>query len=174
MPLHHKIDEELSPEELEELRKFVREVNGTRTVDECHEWVQARGYTIGRTAVGNWLQKFREELVGDRMKAGGALARALIDAAKESGGVAVADAAVMQLAQVVFEKVSAGDLSTNDVGQLSLAMQRMSLAKKRIEDVRTEYEERQKQAIEAGSKIAKEGGDARSVVDKVREVLGVK
>lgn len=173
MAQHFKVEELLPAEELETLGKWIREANGTRTIDEVHERLQADGYTIGRTAVGNWLQKFREQLITERMQAGGGLARALMDAAKESGGVAVQDAALLQLSQLVFEQATVGEIAIDDLQKLALAMQRLSLSKKRVEDVRSEFIEREKLALEAASSVAKDGGDGRSVVDKVREILGV-
>ncbi len=166
MPLHHKVEELLSPDELEALRAFISEKNGTRTIDEVHEWVQAKGYTIGRTAVGNWLQKFREQLMVERMQAGGGLARAMLEQGKNAKEMT--DAALLGITQKVFEALSSGEeVDADSLNKLALTMQRTTLAGKRAE-------ERAKLAVAEAEKVVEAGGDGRSVVDKVREVLGMK
>lgn len=170
-----KVHELLSSAELAELEGFAREPG--RTIDECHEWLQARGFTLSRGAVGNWISDFRKQCLVERMNGAGGLAKAFMDAAKDSGGLAVPDAAVLQVAQLVFDTsarlASDGDVDPNDLTKMSLALQRLMLAKARLETVRSEFEDRQRQALTEGEKIAKAGGDATSVVDRVREILGV-
>ncbi len=111
------------------------------------------------------------------MAAGGGLAKAFMEAARESGGLAIPDAAVMQVSQMIFEaassKAAGGDIDTKDLTQMSLALQRLMLAKARLEDVRGEFVSREKTALEEAQKIAAGGGDASSAVDKVRQILGV-
>jgi hypothetical protein len=102
MAQHHKVESDLTAEHLEQLKSYVREKNYTRTTDDCHTWTLGHGYTIGRTAVGNWLAKFRIE---DSQRASGELARTLIDAAKQEGTVAISDAATLQLSQMVFTQL---------------------------------------------------------------------
>src|SRR5258705_13812191 len=103
MPRHHKVHELLDERELEDLRAYAREPG--RTYDELHQWLLERGFTIGRTAVGNWKSKFDEELLADRFRRSGEVARNVVEIAKQ-GAVAVRDAALLQLTQVLFEQTA--------------------------------------------------------------------
>lgn len=171
LPNHFKVHELLSPAELAELEAFAREPG--RTVDECHDWLLERSFALSRGAVGNWLADFRERTAVDRMRAGGGLAAAVMAAAKVSGGLAVHDAAILQVGQAIFERTTMGDVDTDELNKMSLALQRLSLSKKRVEEVRDEYIKREREAVDAAEAAVKAGGDARSVVDKVRTVLGL-
>jgi hypothetical protein len=44
----------------EQLKQFIA-MAPRRTTDELHEWMLARGKTIGRTAVGNYLRRLRQQ-----------------------------------------------------------------------------------------------------------------
>lgn len=171
MPNHFKVHELLSAAELEQLEAFAREPG--RTVDECWDWLTERSFNVSRGAVGNWLAMFRAQLVTERMTAGGGLAKAMIEAAKTSGGLAIHEANLLQVGQGLFEACQKDDVDVKTLNQAALALQRLTLAKLRIEDVRAEFERRQRTAVEEASKVAREGGSAQSVVDKVDEILGV-
>src|SRR4051812_36729135 len=110
-------------EDLAELEKFARDPG--RTIDECHEWLLARGYTLSRSAVGTWKQSFDEQCLRERMNASGGLAKAFMEAAKSGDGMQIPDAAVLQLSQMVFEEAarlaSTGDVSTEQLADLALA-----------------------------------------------------
>ena len=73
MPQHFKVHELLSRVELDQLEAFAREPG--RTVDECHEWLQAHGFTLSRSAVGSWKREF---LLTDSFRASGAAARSSV------------------------------------------------------------------------------------------------
>jgi hypothetical protein len=77
---HFKVHELLSREELDKLEAFAREPG--RTVDECHEWLQAHGFTLSRSAVGAVEAAFD---ASDKFRASNETARALVDAAKSEG-----------------------------------------------------------------------------------------
>ena len=176
MSSHFKIHELLNSTELEELRTFAREPG--RTVDEAHEWLQTRGFTMSRSAVGNWKQQFDQELIAERMSGAGGLAAAFMKAAQADGGLQIPDAAVLQLAQMIFEKgaslAGGGDVQVADLNQMALSLQRLMLAKARVETTRTEMEKRQRMAVDAASKVVEAGGDAKDVVNTVREILGIR
>lgn len=175
MPSHFKVHELLSGAELEQLEAFAREPG--RTVDECWDWLTERSFNISRGAVGNWLRELREQMLKDRTAAGGGLARAFMEATKDAGGLAVHDAAVLQVGQMIFElavdTAAGGEVKAEDLTKMSLALQRLTLSKARLEKVREEFEERQRRAVEEASKVVQAGGDGRTVVDKVREILGI-
>lgn len=119
-----KVEELLSLPEMEELRTFAREPG--RTIDECHEWMQARGYTLSRDAVYNWKRKFDEEQMRDRMSRSGEFARAMKEALSGKSFDDVADAAVVGLTQIVFEDVTKmqaeGDVDPDRVASMSKSL----------------------------------------------------
>jgi hypothetical protein len=172
---HFKVHELLSAAELEQLEAFSREPG--RTVDEVWEWLQARGYTMSRSSAGRWFAEFRQREAVERMRSGGSLAKAFMEAAKDSGGVAVSDAAVLQVAQLVFEAAAdaqgSGKVSTEDLANMALALQRVTTSKAKIEDTRSEMEKRQRAAVEAGEKAMAAGKGPQDVVSTIKKALGI-
>jgi hypothetical protein len=165
-----KVAEELSREELEQFKEFIRERNYARSIDECHEWIQARGYTGGRTAVWNWVQRFAME---DQYRASSEMANAMVETAKHQGVVAISDATALQIQSMIFQKgldaQVKGDLSTKDLLGLSLAFKTVVAGKRGVEQLKKEVAE----AIATAEKMVKEGAGGEAVVNKVRELLGI-
>jgi hypothetical protein len=165
MAQHHKVESDLTAEHLEQLKSYVREKNYTRTTDDCHTWTLGHGYTIGRTAVGNWLAKFRIE---DSQRASGELARTLIDAAKQEGTVAISDAATLQLSQMVFTQLlqmqARGDVDTKELFGVSMALKNVIGAKKQVDELRGKFDEKAK-ALVAKRSITQDD------IDEVRKAV---
>lgn len=177
MSSHFKVHEVIKDSaELAELESYAREPG--RTIDEIHEWLLARGYTLSRTAVGNWKRKLDEIVMQERFSRSGELARAMQSAIDRGGIEAVAEGATKQMTQVVFEQVlkleQDGEVDPLDVQRWSLALKRLIGSKREIEDLKERYESKQAAAVAEAEKVAAAGGDGRSVVDKVRELLGMK
>lgn len=175
MSNHFKVHELLDASELEELEAFAREPG--RTVDECHQWLQVKGFTLCRSAVGGWKQKFDQVLMAERMSGAGGLASAFMKAAQADGGLQIPDAAVLQLAQMIFEKgaslANGGDVQVEDLNHMALSLQRLMLAKARVEKTRTEMQDREHKALAEAGEAAKAGATGEQVVTKVRELLGL-
>lgn len=135
MPSHFKVHELLSREELDELEAFAREPG--RTVDECHQWMLERGFTLSRSAVGTWKREFDSQLMSERLSRSSELAKALKATANESGATAIADAAVTQLCQVVFEQSSMleanGQIDPLDVMRLTRSLKNLTGTKRDVE-----------------------------------------
>lgn len=128
MSRHHKVHELLTADELAELEAFAREPG--RTIDECHQWLLERGYTLSRGAVGNWKQKLDEQVMSERMSRNGELARAMKAAVEKDGGFDdVANAALLQLVQVTFEQSSRleaeGKLDPIDVMRMTRSLRNL-------------------------------------------------
>jgi hypothetical protein len=102
MANHHKVDAELSPEEIAELEALARKPGCT--VNDCHQWLLERGFTISHGAVGNWVSKFRELLMKERFSRSSELAQAIRSAVEGGNFDDVATAANLQLLNVVFEQ----------------------------------------------------------------------
>jgi hypothetical protein len=169
MPNHFKIHQTLASEDLLGLEEFAR-ASAARTVDECWEWVQAHGYTIGRSSVARWKREFD---LTDRFAASNETARALMDAAKAGGAVAISDAAMLQLSQMLFEqmvRLQAGEeMETKELWAISMALKNVVQGKRHVEKLKGEVAE----ALAAAEKEAKGGASGEAVVSKVRQILGV-
>ena len=175
MPRHFKVHELLSERELEDLRAYAREPG--RTIDELHQWVLEKGYTLSRGAVGNWKQMFDEELLQERFRRSGEFARNVVEVAKQ-GAVAVSDAALLQLTQVLFEQMARldgdGQIDSGDLLNLSTALKTAVGTKQGIEKLKQEFARREREALDEAQKVAKSGGGGEAVVQKMREILGIK
>ncbi len=175
MSQHFKVHELLDSAGLEALEAFAREPG--RTVDECHAWMRDRGHDVSRSAVGAWKQSFDSRLMAERMSAAGGLAKAFMAAAKSDGGLQIPDAAVLQMSQMIFEHAArlatGGEVETRELADLGLALQRTTLAKVRVENVRSAFLKREQQAVDAASKVAQSGGKATDVVDTIKRALGL-
>lgn len=176
MSQHFKVHELLKESELEELRAFAREPG--RTVDEIHQWMLERGFTLSRNACWTWKSSFEEELLAERFRRSGDLARSIKDAVKSGSFGDVADAAVMQLTQVIFEQAARldgeGTIDTGDLVNMANALRSAAGGKQRIEQIRRDQAEKEQRATDEAAKVAKSGGSGEAVVAKVREILGMK
>jgi hypothetical protein len=172
MSHHFRVHEELSRVELDALESFCREPG--RTVDEVVERLSASGHQLSRGAVWRWKREFD---LSERMSGAGALARVFLDAANSDGGLQIPEAAALQIAQMIFETsarlADEGDVKVSHLTKLSLAMQRLMLAKAHLEDARSEFVGREKTALEAASKQAHEGADGKTVVATIKRALGI-
>lgn len=168
MSLHYKVHDLLSAAELAELEAFAREPG--RTVDECHQWMLERGFTLSRSAVGTWKAAFNTT---DKFAASNEVAKGIMEAAKAGGAVALSDAALMNLSQTLFETTlrlqSDETVSVKDLFAMSMALKTSTST---IGQIR-ELKEKQAAAVNAAAQAAREGGSAADVVSKVREILGV-
>lgn len=111
-------------EDLAELETFARDPG--RTIDECHTWLLAKGYVLSRSAVGTWKQSFDAQVMQERFSRSSELARAIKGAVSGGDFEAVADAAAMQLTQVVFEQAAKleqdGELDPLDVQRMTRSL----------------------------------------------------
>jgi len=168
VPQHFKVHELLSRVELDQLEAFAREPG--RTVDECHEWLQAHGFTLSRSAVGSWKREF---LLTDSFRASGAAARSLVEAAKEGGAVAISDGGLLQLSQMIFEQMvrmqESGEVDTKSLWALSMSLKNVISGKRHVEKLKGEIAD----AIAQAQKEAGDGASGETVANKVREILGI-
>lgn len=174
MARHHKVHELLSRDELDQLEAFAREPG--RTIDECMTWLQAHGVTsedrggISRGAVHNWKREFDAT---DKFRASNEVARALVDAAKSEGTVAISDAATLQLSQMLLEQLlrlqSDEQVDTKELWAASMALKNVVQGKRHIEKLRGEISE----AVAIAEKEAKTGASAGDVVATIKKALGI-
>lgn len=164
-----KVEELLNREEMNQLEEFCRKPG--LSVDQVHEWLQAHGFTVGRTGVWKWKRQFDAT---DRFAASNDVARSLVDAAKAGGTVAISDAATLQLSQMLFEQLltlqTGGQVSTKELWGASMALKNVVTGKRHVEKLKTEVAA----ALADAEKTAKAGGSGEAVISKVREILGIK
>jgi hypothetical protein len=79
MPSPFKVHELLNSVELEELEAFAREPG--RTIDECRDWLKARGFALSRSSVGRWLADFKAELRQARLGGSAEVGRSIVSSA---------------------------------------------------------------------------------------------
>lgn len=167
-----KVHELLTPAEVAELEAFVR-ADRSRTIDECHDWLLERGFTLSRGAAGNWLAEFKDQLLKERFSRSGELAQAIMGAAKEKGVAHVADAALLQLSQVILEQSlkleSDGTIDSADIVNLTRGLRNVVAGKDQVDDLLA----RQKLALVEAEKVAAGGANGKAVVNKMREILGI-
>lgn len=124
MPNHFLIHELLSSSELEELETFAREPG--RTHEEIGGYLQDHGHTVSKSSVGRWKQMFDQRVMAERMSRSGEMAKAIKGAVSNGSFGDVADAAVMQLTQVVFEQASSlqadGKVDALDVQRMTKSL----------------------------------------------------
>jgi hypothetical protein len=161
---HFKVHELLDRKELDELEAFAREP--ARTVDECHEWLQVRGYTLSRTAVFRWLHSFRTE---DRFRTSAEMTNSIIETAKREGVVALNDANVLSLSVKLQEKLL--QLASDDATPAKELLA-VSMALKNVVATKTEIEEQKSRFDEAAKKLlGKKREISQSDIDEVRKAV---
>src|SRR5687768_10261103 len=116
MPRDPDFFRRLNEQLLEQLEEHARQPG--RTGDEVFDWLTEREVKTSRSAVYRWLQDFRLE---DRTRRAAVLSDTLVTAAKESGGLAIQDAALLQLSHLIFDAaVNTDGVSADDLNSLSL------------------------------------------------------
>lgn len=162
----HKL---LNAEQLAELEAWSREPG--RTIDQTHEFLLAKGFTLSRTAVANWKEQFDGE---DKIRRAAAISHGFLAAGKESGATDIASASLLRFQQMVFEHlVGSTDADAGDLMRLSIALKTAVQAGQHIEELQAEYARKNKAAADEAAKLAKAGGSGEAVVAKVREILGI-
>jgi hypothetical protein len=140
-----KVHELLSIGQLAELEQFAREPG--RTINECREWLGQHGFELSQTAVWNWLRAFKEQLLAERFRRSSDLAMAMKGAVTSGNFGDVADAAVMQLTQVIFEQAvrldEEGSVESRDLVNMATALRQAVGSKQQILKLAAEKFERE-------------------------------
>lgn len=175
MMAHFEVHKQLDADELAELEAFAREP--ARTVDQVHEWLLSRGYTMARSSAGRWMTDFRKRLQAERFGRSAELARAIDGAINRDGIEAVAKGASKQLLQVVFEQAamleSEGQVDPLDVQRWSRSLKTLIESERhtvKLTDELAELKRKQTAAVAAAEKARASGGD---VVAVIKEALGI-
>lgn len=145
------------------------------TIDDRLEFFLSRGVHISRGAVWKHGRSFQEKLDGIRRSS--EIARAFMAVAKEGGAAGLSEASLSRFQQLLMEKLMAmedeGETDSGELMKLSIALQTAIKASGQIQEIKAEYEKRQKDALAAAEQAAKRGEGSEAVVSKVREILGI-
>ena len=164
MSQHFKVHDLLSRAELDELEAFAREPG--RTIDECHEWLQAHGFTISRTAVFRWFRNFRSE---DRFRTSQELAKNLVETAKREGTIAVNDANTLLLSSMLQNKLlqleSQEDAPTKELWGVSMALKNVVATKTEVEEQKGRFDQAAKALLGKKREIT------QADIDEVRKAV---
>ncbi|MCC6425120.1 MAG: hypothetical protein IT447_16725 [Phycisphaerales bacterium] len=134
---HFEVHTQLNAAELEELEAFAREPG--RTVDEVHQWLLERGFTMARSSAGRWMTGFRKQIQAERFGRSAELAAAIKGAVAAGDFANVADAAVMQITQAIFEQAAnldaEGKVKSSDLLNMATALKAAVGGKRQILDL---------------------------------------
>ena len=171
--IRYKVEQILSPEHWAEYQRLLKDRRST--VRSLHAWLQGRGYSIGHMAVARHRRRFDADVESVRRTA--MLAEQLAEAAQGSGGggpagagalgaSSLADATLARFQQVLLERLldldkdpdpkarTTRDFSPREWLELSKAVAESVSAKRNLEALRREYEDRARKAAEAVEKAA--------------------
>jgi hypothetical protein len=179
----YKVEQVLSPEHLREYDKLLRDPR--MTVRKLHKWLTDQGYRIGHGAVARHRRVFDVDVQQVRKTA--MLAEHFAEASRGGGAVNVlCDATVARFQQVLMERLMrldnadepgaerSRDFSPKEWLELAKTISTSVAARRSIETLRGEFEDRARRAAEAVAKAApKKRIDGVAIADKVRRILGV-
>ena len=173
-----KVEQVLSPEHLKEYQALLKDAR--TTVKKAHAWLVARGYRVGYAAVGRHRRRYDEDVIAMRKTA--MLAEHLADESKAGGLSALSDATVARFQQVLLERLMRLDkaddpdaeqtrnFSSRDWLELGRTINAAVSARRSLETLRLEFDDRARKAAEAAPKGRLDGV---ALSDKVRRILGV-
>jgi hypothetical protein len=179
-----KVEQILSPEDWKEYQELLRDPR--MTIKKLHAWLTARGYKIGPAAVGRHRRRFDEDVVAVRRTA--MLAEHFADASRGGGMAVLSDATVARFQQVLLERLMrmdkpdvpgaerTRDFSPGQWLELARTITHTVSARRSMEALRAEFEDRARKAMEAVEKAAgakKKPLDGVAVANAVRRILGV-
>jgi hypothetical protein len=175
-----RVDELLKdqPEDREAFEAFARVP--ARTVDECQQWLEARGYVVHRSTVGTWKKEFTARCMAERLAGSSGLAAALKTAVTGDFDD-VSASAKMVLTNVVLEQVTQlqaeGQLDPLDVQRWTRSLANLvgteEKQRKLLAEQRAEYEAKQAAAVAAAEAEAKGGAGGEAVVSVIKKAFGL-
>ena len=168
-----QVDLALTPEHRAEYEAFL--ADGRNTGEKAVAWLKERGYKLSWGAVWRHRNKFLDELHDVRRwaRVAGEFSRL---ASAEGRGV-MADATLSRFEQMFMQSLwkmeQSNTFTPRQWAELAATMAKVVSSREQLEEMRSAVEQRQRRAVALAKKKAAEGADGRTVVDKVREILGV-
>jgi len=178
----YKVEQVLSPEHLKEYEKLLRDPR--MTVRKLHQWVLARGYRIGHGAVARHRRRFDADVQAVRKTA--MLAEHFAEASRGGGLAVLSDATVARFQQVLLERLMridkadepdaerSRDFSPKEWLELAKTVSEAVAARRDLEQLRGEFEDRARKAIEVVEKSRqRKWVDGNALAEKLRKRLGM-
>jgi hypothetical protein len=154
------------------------------TVRKLHRWLVEKGYRVGHGAVARHRRRFDADVQAVRKTA--MLAEHFAEASKGGGLAVLSDATVARFQQVLLERLMrmdrddepgaerSRDFSPKEWLELAKTITASVSARRDLERLRGEFEDRARKAAEAVEKaMPKKRLDGAAISDKVRRILGV-
>ena len=167
------VDTVLSPEDREAYFAFLRKPGTTESA--ALRWLHERGYALGRSAVSRHRNQFLQRIEAVRQAA--EMSYACGELARQTGVPVLTDGAMARfetlLSQALFDMEAGGKLEREQWDMLGKALTNAVNNRSRLEELRRTFDDAKRAAAEAADRAAREGGDAKTVVDRVKEILGV-
>ena len=171
-----KVESVLSPEDRVAYHALLR--NPATSVRSARRWLRERGYgkeVLGTTAIRNHARSFRARL--DAIRDAAEMSAACADIAREVGGPLILDGAVTRfetlLTQALIGKRDGAGLDSAEWSMLGKALNEAGRGRGRVEDIRAAVDETKRRAADAAQRAADAGADGKTVVERVREILGM-
>ena len=170
---HLKVESVLRPEDRDAYYAYLRQPGATR--NGAHRWLRERGYDIGTQAVSRHMHKFTRRL--EAVQQAAEMSYACAQLARQAPDSSLADGAVTRfetlLSQALFDMEEGGQVDRGQWDTLGKALTNAVSNRARIEELRRSFDAAKRAAADAAEAAAKEGGDATTVVDRVKAILGV-
>lgn len=145
------------------------------TINDLLAWLSERGLQVSRGAVWKHRRNFQDVLDGVRRSA--EMARAFADVARQGGIESLGEASLARFQQLMTEKLlsldAEGEMDSKELLQLSMAMNAAATTRQRIETVKREFEERQREALDRAQAAAASGATGADVVATIKQALGI-
>jgi hypothetical protein len=172
-PGHLKVEDVLTPEDRDAYYAFLRLPSTTQR--SAGKWLRGHGYKVGQTAVRNHLVQFRRRLAVVKQSA--EMSYACGELTRQTGSPVLSDGAVARfetlLSQALFDLEMGGKLKREEWDMLGRALTNAVSNRTKLEELRHTFEEAKRAAAGAAESAAREGADGRTVVERVKEILGV-
>jgi hypothetical protein len=167
------VDLLLTPEHRTEYLAFL--ADGRTTLEKAIAWLKERGYdTLSWGAVYRHRKKFLDGT--EEVRRWAAVAAHVAAAAEQGGRHALAAGTLAKFEQLLLQTLyavkSGGALTSRELADLAAALNKTVASRTQLEALRTEFETRQREAIEQARKM-NERATPQQVALRMREILGV-
>jgi hypothetical protein len=170
---HFRVDAVLTDEQRGEYEKLLAHPN--TTVKQLQAWLGAHGPPVCRSAVTRHRQDFHSGL--KRMREIAHMASSFCELTRTYGPGAVAEAShgrfEMMLMESLFDMPDAKQMPLADWQAMSKTVQGVVATRRSVEQMRSEFEAKAKQAAAEAAAAAAKNVSSAEVAERVREILGV-
>ena len=169
---HFRVDAILSDEERAEYERLL--ARPTTTIKDLQAFLRDRGHRVCRSAVTRHRRSWNSEL--RRLREVSRMAASFCQLTREHGAGVLAEASharfEMMLMQSLFKQPGAEQMPADEWQAMSKTVQGVVATRRSVEEMRTEFEQKAKQAVAEAERAAHAGATMDDVVERVRQILG--